>query len=263
MKKSTIALVSLCLFWCGVSSVPLIAKADPISDILNALGDIDGDIKKGFPDAATNLNKINELNKQIQEASDDIKAATEGQFDEIKSEWAALAQSYNMGNFTTPNAFTEDAQLWSQDTWDDALKAASGSNYSRYNQLKASYAASNPIMSSSQTGSIDEDALVKNTYQLKSDTTNTGLAASQYVYDEINKHIRNINEYRKKIDESGNQNLKASMDLNSRIQTEQAQIQVEMLKLQSIQAQMQAVNAQAEVNADTVGKQFMGYKSNE
>ena len=259
MKKFNLKLVGFLLFWCGVSVVPMVANADPISDILKSLTSIDNDIKKEFPDASKNLNKINDLNKDIKDLNDKIKDATQGQFDEIKSEWAALSQSYNMGKFITENSFSKDAQLWSPDTWDDALKSAAGNNTSRYNQLKSAYAASNPTISaSSSTTSIDEDALVENTYQLKSDTTNTGLAASQYTYEEINKHVKALDELKSKIDSPENKNVKAATDLNSRIHAEEAQIQVEMLRLQSIQAQMQAVNTQEEINARTVEKQFMG-----
>lgn len=253
MKVINKKLVKLLFFWCSISLVPIVAKADSLSDILDALSNINGSVKGEYPDASKNLNTIHDLN-------DKIKSATEGQLTEINREWAALSQSYGMGQFSTTNSFSQDAELWSQDTWEDALKAASGNNYSRYNELKAAYALSNPIINTSAP--VDEDLLVKNTYQMKSDTTNTSLAASQYVYEEINKHIKAINELKARIDDPSNQNMKAAVDLNSRIQAEQAQLQVEMLKLQAVQAQVQAVNSQEELNAATLDKQFMGYNIN-
>ena len=131
MKKQSIhkSLIVLLSFWLGVGCVPLVAKADPISDILKSLTDIDGDIKAEFPDASKNLNTINDLNKDIKGLSDSIKTATEGQLTEVQNEWTALTKSYEMSRVLS-NAVP--LELWSADDLNSALSSASGGNSARF-----------------------------------------------------------------------------------------------------------------------------------
>lgn len=246
------ALIGLLAFWVGVAVVPLCAKADPISDILNVLGDIDGDIKKQFPDSSKNLNTINDLNKDIKNLNDSIKNATEGQLTQIQDEWKALTKSYEMSR-DLDNAVP--MELWSAEEWNDALSTASGGNSSRFNELKASYAAKNPTITSQSSQSVNVDDLVKNTYEQQSAVSNTALASSQYTYDDVSYRVKNFDDLKKMID-TETPNQKASLDLMARLLVEIGYVQTEMLRQQSVHTQMVATNTQAEVNGQTASKNF-------
>ena len=255
MKKQSIhkSLIVLLSFWLGVGCVPLVAKADPISDILKSLTDIDGDIKAEFPDASKNLNTINDLNKDIKGLSDSIKTATEGQLTEVQNEWTALTKSYEMSRVLS-NAVP--LELWSADDLNSALSSASGGNSARFDELKAAYAEQNPTLTSTATNqSVNVSDLVKKTYDQKSAVTNTALATSQQTYNDVNYRIKNFDDLKAMID-TDTPNEKASMDLMSRILVEIGYLQTEMLRQQSMNAQLTATNAQEEINGQTSSKNF-------
>lgn len=265
MKKNSSkkSLCVLLIFWCSMGFVPM-AFADIYSDVAHMASDL-----AKMTDIQGQMHELQEQStpdiSSIKSFSEDVSGWTEEQ----KSQWASLTKAYDMGSHLyTPNAFEFDSnsrytELWSADSWDDALKAASGGNSSRYQELKAAYASKNPTLTSASSA-IDSVELVKNSYTQKADVTNTALSAGQYTYEDINQRIRNLKDLLAMIDDpSKNSNEKAALDLNTRMQAEVGLIQVEMLRLQSIQAQMQASGMQDDVNHETIEKQLLGYDINQ
>lgn len=224
--------------------------SDELSSIAGYLSDISGlqqemydlQAEQGIPD----LNDIRSLNN-------DIKSLTDTDLLLNQEQWSAMRQAYNMKRQLT-NAVP--AELWSSADWDEALKATSGGNSSRYNQLKSDYAAKNPIITTSNQ-TIDVGELTEKTYTQKSDIANTALASSQYTYEDVDNRIQSFDELKEWLDDPNvNQNQKAAIDLNTRVLIEIGYIQTEMLRLQSVQAQVAAMKAQEEVNSITSEKSF-------
>lgn len=252
MKKQSInkSLALLLSFWMFVGCVPLVAKADPVSDIYNVLKDIsktssdmyDLQNTKGVPD-------LNDINKFSQEVSD----LTGQQLTLSQEQWRDLQKAYQMSRELDNAVPTE---MWTADDWNSALSDASGGNSSRYNELKAAYATQNPTITTTTANEpIDVDDLVENTYEQKSAVTNTALASSQYTYEDVNHRIDTFNQLKAMID-SDTPNEKASIDLMARILVEIGYIQTEMLRQQSVHTQLVATNAQEEINGQTGNKNF-------
>lgn len=249
-KISALSLLSLSL-------VASNAFADDISKIIKSL--------ESIAESSTNMES---LQSDFLPSLDDINTYTKASAEDVatqlglsKDEWTALTKAYDMGSHTnTPNALsfesnTRYTELWSSDNWEDALKTVSSGNNSRYSELKAAYAATNPtLLDDSQT--VDGKKLVSSSYTQKANTVNTALAGSQYTYENINQRIRNIQDLENMIDDtSKNANEKAAIDLNSRLVAETALIQLEALKQASMQVQMQAADIQSDVNHETIEKQ--------
>lgn len=247
-KKLSSASVSLLML------VASTASASEFSDIMDALNKIATSDSSIDSIQKQYMNKINDYTKA---SSEDISA----QLGLSQDEWKALTKAYHMGSHdNTPNAMSfnvgdEHTELWSADNWDDALKAVSGGNNSRYQELKAAYTAKNPTLLDNNTN-IDAHQLVSNSYTQKANTVNTALAGSQYTYEDINRRILNVKDLEEMIDNPElNANEKAAIDLNSRLVAETALIQLEALKQASMQVQMQAADIQSDVNHETIEKQ--------
>lgn len=187
-----------------------------------------------------------------------IASNTAAQLKELRNEWQKLSQSYGMADAYGD----QSARLWSSDDWNAVLQQASGGNSARLQQLMQSYSKMYPRLKKGGQP-IDPETLTDTTYQQSGETYNAALSTSAYTYDDINNQIKKIESLLAQVDNtSKNQNIKSSMDLNSRLVAELSFIQLQMLKLQSVHTQMDATKNQAEFNADTLDKQFVNYQLN-
>lgn len=224
-------------------SAPVVTYAsggDPITQIIDLLETMERD---------------ENLMSQYTKFDPDIASYTKGQLDQLQNQWKALTQSYGMSDTTSE----QNARLWSANDWNQVLGQASGGNNTRFQELLTSYSKLYPNLQTQQT--INDTTLTNTTYQQRGETDNAALAASAYVYDEINTHINNLETILHMVDNANkNQNEKAAIDLNSRLVAELGFINLEMLKLQSIHTQMTATHDQADYNGETLDKQFTDYK---
>ncbi len=198
------------------------------------------------------MNQLESIQSKISGDTSILSSNSTQQIKNLESEWSALTKSYGMSDTEAE----QNARLWSADDWDQVINQASGGNNERFQQLMTSYSSMYPNVNSSKN--IKVKNLEATSYSQQGQTTNAALAASNYTYDEINDHIKNLETILHQVDdENKNQNEKAAIDLNSRLVAELGFIQIELLKLQSIHTQMDATKNQSELNDDTVDKLFI------
>jgi type IV secretion system protein VirB5 len=76
-------------------------------------------------------------------------------------------------------------------------------------------------------------------YRLSKDNTQSAFAATEAVYNQLDKRLKTIEELMGQIDKT--QNIKEAMDLNSRIVAETGFISLDLARLNSMQLSLQAV----------------------
>lgn len=217
-------------------SISFASSQDPITEIIQILEEMDHD---------------ENLMSQYTASTPDIEKYTQSQLTQTQNEWQALTKAYSMGDTQDE----QNARLWSADDWNQVLSQASNGNNARFQELMNSYSSMYPNVNSSQN--INAKNLESTSYAQAGQTTNAALATSNYTYDEINDHIKSLENILHEVDDANkNQNEKAAIDLNSRLVAELGFIQLEILKLQSVHTQMMATKNQSELNDDTVDKLF-------
>ncbi len=175
---------------------------------------------------------------------------------DINNEISQLTGHYGMGNLYD-DAATQQGRLWSQDNWQDVLKIAAGGNYSRFNQLQQAYSQLYPTVDQSQIVPSDPNNVKAVYYTQSANTNRATLAASEYAYNQINDHMKAVENLLAQVEGNNNNDEKSAIDLNGRLVAEVAFIQLQELKLQAIQTQMQATQAQGQVNGMTMDASFV------
>lgn len=210
-----------------------------------------------FSDIFNILDRIENINQEIDSNTNNVSQNTLDQLTELKSEWKKLSQAYGMSDTKAD----QQARLWSANDWNDVLKQASGGNAQRFQELMRSYKTLYPTLEKGAAKPLDSSALTATSYTQSASTYHAALAASAYSYDDINTRIGKLENLLSSVDnERKNQNEKSAIDLNSRLTAEVGFIQLELLKLQSIKLQMDATKNQSEFNNITIDRQFTHYQ---
>lgn len=220
--------------------------ADPATEIINLLSDIEElETEMSIDQAKTSTNTA------------DISKSAQEQLSELKNEWEQLTKAYGMGKLYDDTG-TQNARLWSANDWNDVINQAAGGNSSRFQELMSSYQKLYPSIKQGTNTNIPASQLVANSYTQMDKTNNAALATSAYTYDEVNKHIQELEGILAEVEKAPNE--KAAIDLNSRLIAELGFIQLDMVKMQSVHTQMEATRNQNELSKDTLDKQFTNYK---
>jgi type IV secretion system protein VirB5 len=161
---------------------------------------------------------------------------------------------YGWGSLKNAAGDLQDLQ-WSADTWSDTLKNISGGNSSRYQQLLSAYKKSHPGLSDGEFKKGASEAQLLAYKEQRSVTENADTQATA-AYNNINKHHKNIHELAKEIESEKNKNTKSSIDLNSRMVAENAQIQTEMLKQLTILNKQAAQQSASELREREAAAKF-------
>ncbi len=210
-----------------------------------------------FTDIFHILNRLENINQEIDSNTNNISQNTLGQLNELKSEWKKLTAAYGMSD----SKLEQQARLWSANDWNEVLTQASGGNAQRFQELMRSYQSLYPTLEKGVAKPIDINLLNANSYKQSASTYQAALGASAYTYNDINSRISKLETLLSQVDNEGkNQNEKAAIDLNSRLTAEVGFIQLELLKLQSIKLQMDATKNQSEFNNTTIDRQFTHYQ---
>ena len=137
-----------------------------------------------------------------------------------------LLEQFGYGDLLNDDTAQKE-RAWSPDSWQDALRAQSGGNSDRYQQLVDEYQASHPYLSDED---MQKGSSASNTtnYEQQVQTNRAAMSHASYSFEEVNKHLDTINELSKKINEDSNP--KAVAEINARINAEVAYLQVEQIK---------------------------------
>ena len=201
--------------------------ADPISDLVNILAQIQG-----------YQLQISSIQNTIQGLTHQIQDAVSGQ-----SEWAHW-------QFT-------DYQSWGENTdrWSSVLSMAeNGGNNSQLGRALRTLAEEFPV-ATELYNSVNPNKMDQKYYALKAKTALAARAASQLSYDKIQDQINYANQLRQQIGSTAT--LKQSVDLESRLTLENNLIQLEMLRQLALINQQHAIDAQAEVNEAIQNAHFL------
>ena len=137
---------------------------------------------------------------------------------------------YGMGGYLNSNNDLKGMQ-WSPNTWDDALKMASGGNDARYQQLTQQYNDSHVVMDESAYSNITSTQQGKD-YTALANTNRASTVNANHAFDDINDALDKVHELTDQIEKTDN--TKSAIDLNNRITAEIAYIQLQEMKMQSV-----------------------------
>lgn len=178
------------------------------------------------PAYADDVADIEKLLTEIAEASSGTEAYTEALNQLDSQQMDMLLEQFGYGDLLNDDEAQKDRE-WSPDSWEDALEAQSGGNSERYQQLVDEYKANHPYLADEemQKGSSASNA---SDYEQQVQTNRAAMSHASYSFEDVNKHLENINELSKKINEDSNP--KAIAEINARINAEVAYLQVEQIK---------------------------------
>lgn len=142
---------------------------------------------------------------------------------------------------------------WSADSWNSTINDMAGGNSSRYKELLNAYKKSHHIMSD---GDFEKGATKEklSSYKESKVTTQNADTQATLAYNNVNSHHESIHEISKKIDTT--ENTKSSIDLNSRLVAENAQVQTEVLKQLTILNKQQALRSANDLRAQEEASKF-------
>lgn len=222
------------------------AFADPISDIINMLGTIEGYQKN----MAGYENDIDGYESAIKNYQSDIASLT----GKVQGD---MTGSYGWGT----NGF-QDFQSWGSDAtnWNSVISVAqnggSGSSSELGQMMQTIQNSPNQVVFNpnafQQTDSNTND---ENYYAMQAQTTIAARAASQVDFNNIQNQINYENGLRQDIENTTN--LKAAVDLQNRLTAENNLIQLEILRQVALMNQQKSVSAQADINNATQNAAFL------
>lgn len=168
---------------------------------------------------------------------------------DITKQLAALTGTTTLGDFLNDKA-AQEAREWSPAEWASAL---SGGNNDRYKQLLEDYQKAHPTLSASDAN-LGMSSTNATDYQQQVDTNQAASTHATYAFNETNKHIENIDELSKQINETTD--TKHIQDLNARMNAEIAYLQVEVIKGIAIMNEQMAQQQATEIHDRTEAAKF-------
>lgn len=210
-------------------SLPLPARADIVGDVFK---DITHFITDYFKEEFLKLDEqLHELTN-VEGKLDDLKEAYKEEIQKIIEEQTG---HYHLGDLLDGDSDVDD-WLWAPDAWDDAIEGLASESPSHYQQLLRDYDVQHPF---------DEQALARGAAEGVVEglaqwhgVNRAAMSQATYSYDGLQAHIQRIHELAKKIEQTDN--MKAALDLNSRLLVELNYLSVESIHQGVLQNQQAA-----------------------
>lgn len=200
------------------------------------------------------IEMVNRANTQIKELNN-LNSINKNQYGFLQKN---LNGNYGYGNFMNDKPSLYRRQ-WSNDNWTDVLKASSSGHASSFSNAQRKYDELYPVRDASAILTTRSESNLQRThYKQSHEISRAALAASQYSYDQLNEHIKNLHEMLGTLEKEKTE--KAAMDMNARLVAEIGFIQLEMLRQQNIQTQLLATQMQGDVNGMSDQAQFMQWQ---
>ena len=195
------------------------------------------DIAQSMKQYAVLMKQLKQLKKQVAQADTMI--------DQGKQAVKDMEGHYGYGKLLDSQTDFQKRN-WAPKTWDDALKALSGGNSARYQELLKAYHVNYPTLSDKQFSNGASQSLLKRYKNLvQENRASTAIANKEY--EDIDNHLKTIHALTQKIESASN--TKAAMDLNSRLVAELSYISVEQLRMQTLINHQVAAEAFDDISA--------------
>lgn len=156
------------------------------------------------------------------------------QYDELVALKDSVTGNYGMGILL--NGIDDEASRRAlPQTWQEVVEMQ---KKGFYGDLLQHYSEMLPKIDTNLLSANQKDRDVVG-YKLSKDNTQSAFAATEAVYNQLDKRLKTIEELMGQIDKT--QNVKEAMDLNSRIVAETGFISLDLARLNSMQLSLQAV----------------------
>ena len=163
----------------------------------------------------------------------------QSQTSELKEANAAMSGQYGFGDWENDEAMLHTRE-WAPDNWQTALKGLSGGSAARYQELLKQYSEAHPNVKDNVYAAATDTRLAQ-AHHNQVAANRAGGALSSYEFERVRKHIQALHALGQQIeDATKNKDIKAAMDLNSRIQLEVGFIATEELRMQTVLNQQSA-----------------------
>jgi len=178
------------------------------------------------------------------------------QLDQLKSQYNAVTGNYGWGNWNNSLNDLQQGREFTAPDWQSALQGMSGGNPERYQQLLDQYKQEHVAMNPTDYAKGTDDNLSKS-YQNEVQTNQASATTSTYEFNDINKHLQTLYQLGQQIEDAKkNNDLKAAMDLNSRVQLEVGYVAVEELRMQTVLNQQMAQTQSAKIAMENEASQY-------
>lgn len=197
---------------------------------------------------------ILQMLKEFEQLKEQYKMIS-NQYDQMKTQYSSITGLRGMGNWENSLDELKNKREWAASDWQSALKGMSGGNPERYQQLLDQYKSEHAAMNASDYAKGSDDGLSKS-YQNEVETNQASATTTSYEFNDINQHLQTLYDLGQQIENQKNKDLKASMDLNSRVQLEVGYISTEELRMQTILNQQMAELQSAKIETENEASQF-------
>lgn len=200
-----------------------------------------------------NLQSLTEL-KNLTSANELLAQVSQQSLDAQQQQTESMTGHYGMGNLANSSQ-DQDLQLWSADTWQDMLNQAGGGNQQRVQQLMEGFNERYPAIEAQKIVPGQPDHVKAKLYEEGYQTNRAVKAGASYIYEDVNRQIRQLQELLSYVEKTPNQ--KAALDLNARLVAQLGFIQLQSLRMQAMQTQLLSLQTQAQTNGIATDTQFL------
>jgi type IV secretion system protein VirB5 len=205
-------------------------------------------------DASNYLQMVNEL-KSLEKQYNMLKNTYDNairQYKMMNNVNDGLRGQYGYGTLldTANDALSRN---WSPSTWNNALNGVAGGNPARYQELQKQYEQNHQTVTPVEYQRGSSAANTKD-YQNQVAVNKTAAVQSAYAFDDIKQHLDRIHQLTQKIETTAN--VKASMDLNTRLIAELAYISTQELKMQTLINQQLVQQGSSQISSEIENSKF-------
>ncbi len=217
-----------------------------------------------FTEVAKTTEMVSQLNSQyktLKDQYDTMKAQYDlvnKQYTQMQKQYDSLTGNYGWGDIKNSVEDLKNDREWAASDWQSALKGLSGGNEARYQELLSQFQDNNKqSVASKETYLQGADPVLAEGYDNQVKTNQASSAQASYEFEEINQHLEDLHDLTAAIEDAQkNNDLKSSVDLNSRISAEVGFVQIAMLRMVTVLNQQVAQLQSMQLNQQTQMSQF-------
>lgn len=200
------------------------------------------------------VQEIAQTGQVVNRLHDEISTLKQ-QYQSLQRQYQSITGHYGWGTFENSLSQLQRTREWSPSNWQNALSGMAGGNPARYQQLLNEYKQNHRTLSKTdyQKGSNPELA---NSYANQVKTNQTSATQASYEFNQINQHLKTLYQLSKSIESSGADDMKAAIDLNSRIEIEIGFISIAELRMQTLLNEQAANQSAVKINQETEAAEF-------
>lgn len=203
-----------------------------------------------FVEDPTQWAKTLEVINHLKSNYDQLKT----QYGMLQNQYSAVTGNYGWGNLEN-SASDLTGREFAPSSWKAALAGEAGGNPARYQELLSQYKQAHKTMNQNDyEKGADKGMAASYSNQVK--TNQAAATTATYEFNDINKHLKTLQELGKKIEDAKNRDTKSAIDLNSRIMLEVGYISVEEVRMQAVLNQQTAQLQATRITEESEASQF-------